>query len=93
MSQRSYPRSSTTADIAHRMRDATATASHKFIPDDVSLTNLQQIRIDRLLTPSSLTDIYLLALAVQHGARLVTLNKRIAPEAVMGASLAHIVVL
>jgi hypothetical protein len=39
------------------------------------------------------TDIYLLSLAVRLGGRLVTLDRRIAPEAVAGASLKHLVVL
>jgi uncharacterized protein len=93
MSQRSYPRYTTTHDMAQRMRDATATASHKFIADNISLTDSQHIRIDRLLTPSALTDIYLLALAVKHDSRFVTLDKRISSEAVIAARLEHLVVL
>ena len=49
--------------------------------------------VDRfqLLGPRQLTDVYLLALAVAHDARLVTLDKSVSLVAVRGASEEHLV--
>jgi hypothetical protein len=47
----------------------------------------------RVLGHRHVTDVYLLSLAVRQGGRLVTLDRRIAPEAVAGASFEHLVVL
>jgi predicted nucleic acid-binding protein len=46
-----------------------------------------------LLGPRQLTDIYLLALAVHRGGRLVTMDARISRVAVVGARPEHLVVL
>ena len=48
---------------------------------------------EKLLTGRQLTDIYLLALAVQHGGCLVTLDRGIPVQAVRGAVATHLVVL
>jgi predicted nucleic acid-binding protein len=40
-----------------------------------------------------LTDVYLLALAVRHGVRLVTFDARVPLAAVRGAQSKHLVVL
>jgi predicted nucleic acid-binding protein len=47
----------------------------------------------RILGPKQLTDIYLLALAVKHGGRLVTFDRAIPITAVRGAKADHVVVL
>ena len=39
-----------------------------------------------------MTDVYLLALAVQQGGRFVTLDRGIAIEAVVGANAGHLMV-
>ena len=44
-------------------------------------------------TPRQLTDLYLLALAVHRGGRLVTFDQRIAISAVPMAGAQHLVVL
>jgi toxin-antitoxin system PIN domain toxin len=46
---------------------------------------------DRLLDPSQITDAYLLALAVDHGGSLVTLDRRLRPELVAGGAEALVV--
>jgi hypothetical protein len=52
-------------------------ARHEFCPDDVSLLDNGLIADPRLLTPSRITDIYLLTLARRHDARLATFDTRI----------------
>ena len=44
-------------------------------------------------SPRQLTDLYLLALAMRHGGRLVTFDRRMPLSAVPGASEEHLVVL
>lgn len=41
-----------------------------------------------LLTPARVTDLYLLALARQHGARLATFDRRVPADAVAGGAAA-----
>ena len=58
---------------------------HQFFPDDVSLLDGALVDVRRLSGHRQLTDVYLLALAVAHDARLVTLDTGIPLGAVPGA--------
>jgi uncharacterized protein len=91
MSQRAYPRASTTHDMALRLREATAEPTHTFICDDISFTDAMRVHADGVLTAANITDIYLLALAVSHNARFVTFNHGVSLRAVVGATDAHVV--
>jgi len=44
----------------------------------------------RIHGPRQLTDLYLLALAVRHGGRLVTFDRAIAVSAIRGAADKHL---
>jgi uncharacterized protein len=68
------------------------TDDHVFWPDDISLLDDRVIDRGRILGPKQLTDIYLLALAVKHGGRLVTFDRAIPIGAVRGAERHHVVV-
>ena len=61
---------------------------HQFWTDDISITEELIISIP---DHGSVTDLYLLALAVKKGGKLVTFDKRIQPEFVQGGSDALIV--
>ena len=93
VSQPRYPNALGVAEAMMRLREAVATPWHQFLPDDVSL--LDDAVVDRLqvLGPRQLTDVYLLALAVAHDARLVTLDKSVSRVAVRGASEEHLAVI
>ena len=65
------------AEAVMRLQEAVATPWHQFLPDDVSLLDDGVVDRLQLLGPRQLTDVYLLALAVAHGARLVTLDKSV----------------
>jgi uncharacterized protein len=91
MSQRSYPRASTTYDMALRLREATAEPTHTFLFDDISFTDPTRIQADSVLTAANTTDIYLLALAVSHNARFVTFDHGVSLRAVVGATEPHLV--
>jgi uncharacterized protein len=73
--------------------DATDADEHTFWPDDISLLDNHRINRERILGPKQLTDIYLLALAVKHGGRLVTFDRAIPVNAVRGAKPHHVVVI
>ena len=59
---------------------------HQFWPDDISLLDDNLVRPEYVLGPKQLTDIYLLALAVKNGGRLVTFDEKISVSAVVGAT-------
>ena len=62
-------------------------------PDDISLRDTALIDPAAILGPKQITDVYLLALAVKNGGRLVTFDHRISFAAVRGAEARHLVVL
>ena len=93
MSQPGYPERLPVASLIERLRQATAHRAHEFWPDDASVLDEAAIDATRIHGPSQLTDVYLLALAVAHGGRLVTLDRSISIAAVKGAQKKHLVVL
>lgn len=93
LSTASYPNSTTTNEATTRLASACSNARHEFWPDDVSILDAARIRQDRIHGPRQITDLYLLALAVAHGGRLVTLDTAIPITPVVGATKRHLVVL
>ena len=90
MSAPSYPAPLSAAQVAIRLQEATRHASHEFWSDDVSLVDGERIDWTRVLGHRQVTDVYLLALAVEHRGRFVTFDKRVLPAAVRGAEAKHI---
>jgi hypothetical protein len=80
------------ADAILILRQWTAAPGHVFWPDDVSLIDPAVIDHDHLLGRRQITDVYLLALAVKHGGRLVTLDRGISIRTVKGATARHLAV-
>jgi predicted nucleic acid-binding protein len=68
------------------LRRFCALEGHTFWPDDVSLRDV--VGKDAVVTHGQITDIYLLALAVQHGAKLATFDRRLAATAIAGGRAA-----
>ena len=93
MSQPGYPQPVSTVQAMALLRDAAVTPYHQFWADDFSMLDDARIDSTRVLGPRQLTDLYLLALAVRHGGRFVTLDGRIALAAVRGATPQHLVAL
>lgn len=92
LSQPNYPNTVPAAEVAARLYDATQGAAHAFWPDSISLLAPGALDWSRLLSARHLTDAYLLALAVEHRARLVTLDESVPIAAVKGAKDKHLVV-
>lgn len=62
------------------LRQLTETPGHFFWADDISI--IQVLKPDAIISPSHITDIYLLGLAVHKKGKLATLDKRIPVNAV-----------
>ncbi len=90
MSHPGYPNGHSVLEIVERLRAATTDATHEFWPDSQSLLDERVIDSTRVHGPRQLTDVYLLALAVGNGGRLVTFDSSIAVAAVRGARPEHL---
>lgn len=83
----------TPADLVERLAQFADRTDHAFWPDDLSLRDGTAFDRARLHSARLLTDIYLLALAVRNGGRLVTFDAGIPLSAVPAAGSRHKVVL
>ena len=81
------------AATMERLQVAMSIGNHGFIPDDISLLDDVRVSAQHILGYRQIADAYLLALAVAHDARLVTLDRRISLDAVHGANENHLVVI
>jgi uncharacterized protein len=81
------------ADAWRALRKQIALSDHEFWPDSISITDPAIFDHSWLLGPNQITDVYLLALAVKHGGRLVTFDRGIPLAAVRGAEPRHLTVI
>jgi toxin-antitoxin system PIN domain toxin len=93
ISQSRYLRPVTPAVAIELLAQAVTTRHHEFWPCDVSFVDGARILPSSVLGHRQVTDLYLLALAVEHGGRLVTLDRSIPLSAVPAATTEHLVVL
>ena len=93
LSQPSYPNAIGVAEAIGLLREATSTRHHHFVPDDASILDSALVDSQRLLGARQITDVYLLALAVAHGMRFVTLDRSVSAMAVSRADDLALVVL
>ena len=93
MSGRGYSNPFAISDIVRQLRTAVGHPLHEFWPDEVSLIDPARVNEARILGPSQLTDLYLLALAVSRRGRFVTFDRRITTTAVIGARPEHLLVI
>ena len=73
------------------LQGSTATAFHTLWSDDISLLDARYFHHPHMHSHNQLTDLYLLALAVKNGGRLVSFDQRIPLSAVRGARDEHLV--
>jgi hypothetical protein len=90
MSSPAYPNAPPPIAVFERLREATAIDLHEFWADDVSLLDDAMVDVVRIHGHRQVTDVYLLALAVRRGGRLVTFDRSIARSAVRGAESRHL---
>jgi toxin-antitoxin system PIN domain toxin len=92
ISQPRYPSPVSPSEAVERLRRATSTEYHQFWPCSISLLENQRINSSHVHGPRQVTDVYLLALAVEHGGRFVTFDRSIPLSAAPGAMQEHLVV-
>ncbi|MEO8613592.1 MAG: PIN domain-containing protein [Luteolibacter sp.] len=84
-SQPKYPNClGTSGKVRKALQDFVQKAGAESCEHDISLLDDEILLIPGLLTPSRVADLYLLALAACHDARLATFDRRIPAEAVSG---------
>jgi len=93
MSQPGYPNPLPAARVAERLREATLTAHHQFVPGDMSLLDAGHFDTEQLLGHRQVTDAWLLGLAVAHCLRFVTFDANAPLRVVRGAKAGHVVAL
>ena len=92
VSQPRYPSPISPFEAIERLRRATSTEHHEFWPCSVSLLEDRRVNASHVHGPRQVTDVYLLALAVEHGGRFVTFDRSIPLSAAPGAKPEHLVV-
>jgi len=93
MAHPGYPNPLPVRSVMERLREATLSTYHEFWADDVSLLEPRIADASRIHGPRQLTDLYLLALAVQRGGRFVTFDGSVSVSAIKGAERRHILTL
>ena len=93
LSNPGYPNPLPIRAVIERLAEACHQKIHEFWPDDVSLLDSDAVDSTRIHGPRQLTDIYLLALAVRRGGRLITFDAGIPLGAVRNATKQNLLVL
>jgi toxin-antitoxin system PIN domain toxin len=93
LSQPRYPSPVSPAGAVELLERARGGSDHRFWPCDVSLLDAAAVNRSRLHGARQVTDVYLLALAVAHGGRLVTFDRSLVLASVPGATAEHLTVL
>ena len=83
----------TVADIAMRLSAFADNSDHAFWPDSLSIRDPLRFLHVSMLSSKHLTDLYLLAFAVENHGCLVTFDQHIPLNAVPTASAAHLLVI
>lgn len=93
MSHPAYPNALPSHSVVEHLTDACSSPLHQFWPDDITLLDSGIIDTRQIHGPRQLTDIYLLALTVQHGGQFVTFDTAVPRDAVRRADANHLLVL
>jgi len=80
----------TPTEVIRRLTNFLKQQDHTFWEDSLSLRDPNHFDTDRILGSKQTTDIYLLALASKHTAKLVTLDARIPLKAVCQATMQNL---
>lgn len=95
MASAAYSKSTrfTVAEIAARLSAFVDHSDHAFWPDILSIRDTQLFQHAAILSSKHLTDLYLLALAVENDGCLVTFDQHIPLNAVPKATLGQLMVI
>ncbi len=83
----------TLAGLATRLCTFAGSSDHAFWPDLLSIRDPRHFRHASILSSKHLTDLYLLALAVENQGCLVTFDQRTPLNAVPTAGAAHLLII
>lgn len=87
-----YPgRRAPAREVADLLGKLTAASDHTFWPESISLLDARHVEIGKLSGHAQITDAYLLALAVHHGGKLATFDRRVPIGAVPEAEADSVV--
>ncbi|HKV08843.1 MAG TPA: type II toxin-antitoxin system VapC family toxin [Thermoanaerobaculia bacterium] len=92
LSQPRYPSPVSPSEAVERLRRATSTEYHEYWPCSISFLEDRRINSSHVHGSRQVTDVYLLALAVEQGGRFVTFDRSIPLSAVPGATPEHLIV-
>ena len=92
MSQAAYPNVQPAAQVAERLRLAATDRHHEFWAADTDLLATPSIHWTGILRSRLVTDAYLLAMAVAHEGRFVTIDRHVPFAAVPAAKPRHLAV-
>ena len=87
VTQEKYSNSIDLEEAIDKLSIATSTPNHVFLSDDLSILDQNHVAHSHVQGRQQLTDIYLLALSVFHGAQFVTLDQNIPLIAVPHATV------
>ena len=90
VTQPKYANTISVNEAVQKLTKAVSTTTHVFLSDDISLLDKQRVAHEHIQGPMQITDIYLLALSVAHGARFVTLDTGISHVAALQATNASV---
>ncbi|MBE7564333.1 MULTISPECIES: TA system VapC family ribonuclease toxin [Acidithiobacillus] len=93
LSQPGYPGALPIADIAGRLTDATDSRSHAFWPDSLDLLHNNSLDWTKVIGHRQITDVYLLALAVDHDGCFATFDRRIQHKVLHSAREEHLIMI
>ena len=93
VSQPAYPGHISVVQATDLLAKATSTSHHQFWPDGLSLLDRAIFHHGQIHGPKQITDAYLLALAVNHGGRLVALDRSIPVTCVRHAKKENLLLL
>jgi len=93
LAQPKYPNSIPLTDAIRRLSGAVSQPEHTFWYDDLSIVEIRHFNTNCIISSRQITDLYLLALAVQNKGRLVTFDKTIPITAIPKATSDNLVVL
>lgn len=91
LSNPAYPTvHATPAQVVSHLHGMCGSSDHHFWDDSVSLLQNSLFRPEMIAGHQSVTDVYLLGLAVRQVSRLATFDRSISVKAVIGASPQHL---
>jgi toxin-antitoxin system PIN domain toxin len=93
MGQSAYPNAQPLALLVRMLQSSTASPLHAMWSDDISLLDAEYFHHAHIHGHRQLTDLYLLALAVKNGGRLISFDTKIPLSAVRAANSKHLVAL